>query len=184
MTHSGQLLIRDARDSDKEVIRSLMLNAYSQYEQVLPAERWVPYRESISSSVDGDGPIARIVAEIDGRVVGSVQMYISGEVAYGRPELNLHSPIIRLLAVSPDVRGRGIATELIRESVRRSVALGATTLHLHTSDMMESAVKLYERLGFERASDKDIMNGETLVKSYRLQWSDHAEISHLVGQQA
>jgi ribosomal protein S18 acetylase RimI-like enzyme len=35
--------------------------------------------------------------------------------------------------------------------------------------MMDSAVRLYERLGFERARDKEFMSGEVLVKSYFLQ---------------
>ncbi|MNE97889.1 hypothetical protein D3C80_1963150 [compost metagenome] len=34
--------------------------------------------------------------------------------------------------------------------------------------MMASAIKLYEHLGFKRAYETDIMNGETLVKGYRL----------------
>ncbi|MNN88411.1 hypothetical protein D3C81_2060930 [compost metagenome] len=34
--------------------------------------------------------------------------------------------------------------------------------------MMASAIKLYERLGFKRAYETDIMNGETLVKGYQL----------------
>lgn len=38
--------------------------------------------------------------------------------------------------------------------------------------MMESAVRLYERLGFERAYDKEFHNGTVLVKSYRLKLSD------------
>jgi GNAT superfamily N-acetyltransferase len=68
----------------------------------------------------------------------------------------------------PKARGFGIATELIKESARRSLHLGASTLYLHTTDMMDSAIRLYERLGFERAYDKDMRNGDTLVKSYRL----------------
>ncbi|WP_412679038.1 hypothetical protein [Brevibacillus parabrevis] len=37
-----------------------------------------------------------------------------------------------------------------------------------TTDMMAAAVKLYERLGFARAVEKDFFNGETHVKSYWL----------------
>lgn len=120
--------------------------------------------------------IARIVAVLEGRIVGSVQLFTSSEAAYGLPNLNIHTPIIRLLAVAPQARGKGIATALIKESVRRSLELGAETLHLHTSDMMESAVRLYERLGFERAQDKDFYNGQTLVKSFRLHLQESAII--------
>lgn len=105
---------------------------------------------------------------MDNRIVGSVLLFLSSEKAYGRPELGIHSPIIRLLAVSPGARGRGIAGLLIRGAARRSKELGAATLNLHTSDMMASAIRLYDRLGFQRAYDTDIMNGNTLVKGYCL----------------
>ncbi|HBS47514.1 MAG TPA: GNAT family N-acetyltransferase, partial [Paenibacillus sp.] len=57
---------------------------------------------------------------------------------------------------------------LIHEAASRSRELGATTLNLHTSEMMASAIKLYYRLGFKRAYETDLMNGETLVQGFRL----------------
>ncbi|MEW9701399.1 GNAT family N-acetyltransferase [Paenibacillus sp. SI8] len=168
MTTQNEIHIRDARVEDRDDIERLMVAAYEQYADVLPAPRWEQYEANIRASVDKEGPVARIVAELDGRIVGSVLLFVSSEDAYGRSDLNIHTPIIRLLSVSPSVRGKGIATALIKESVRRSLELGAELLHLHTSDMMASAVRLYERLGFERAVDKDMYNGETLVKSYKL----------------
>ncbi|WNR42602.1 GNAT family N-acetyltransferase [Paenibacillus roseipurpureus] len=168
MADAREVHIREAKDSDREAIRRVLEDAYDQYRAVLPPEGWDQYKENIIASVDSAKPIARIIALIDDEVVGSSQLFQSSEAAYGAPELEIESPILRLLAVSPSARGRGIATALIKENIKRAVELGADTLHLHTSDMMESAVKLYERLGFERAYDKDIQKGEILVKSYRL----------------
>ena len=170
LSMSGEaVIIRNAELADRDAIREVLLDAYGQYEQVLPEELWNQYKESILSSVDGAVTKACLVAELDGEVVGSVFMFDSSEAAYGWPDLHIHSPIIRLLAVSKKARGYGVATELIRASAKLAREWGEDTLHLHTSDMMDSAVRLYERLGFERAFDKDFMNGETLVKSYRLQ---------------
>ncbi|MGG4046545.1 GNAT family N-acetyltransferase [Paenibacillus favisporus] len=163
-----ELILRDAKDSERELIAEVMLESYQQYAFDMPQERWEQYRDSIRNSVYGNAPYARIVAEIDGRIVGSVQMFLSSEAAYGNPEMGIHSPIIRLLAVHPSARGRGVATALIREAARRALELGATTLNLHTSDMMASAVKLYEKLGFQRHYETDTTNGETLVKGYRI----------------
>ncbi|WP_019912743.1 GNAT family N-acetyltransferase [Paenibacillus sp. HW567] len=174
MSSSKEIIIREAVDSDREAIAGVLLEAYGQYSSVLPEPYWIEYRDSILLSVHGTAPAARIIAEIDQQIVGSVLLFLSSEEAYGRPELGIHSPIIRLLAVSPDARGRGIAALLIHEAVRRSLALGAATLNLHTSDMMASAIKLYERLGFERAFETDIMNGTTLVKGYRLDLERYA----------
>jgi GNAT superfamily N-acetyltransferase len=168
MSDQTGLFIREVTPEDREEVLNVLLEAYLQYETIIPESKWELYRQSILDSFDNDGPVARIVAESDGTIVGSVQLFLSSDVAYGVPGMGIESPIIRYLAVSPKQRGKGIATALIRESARRAVDLGASWLHLHTSDMMESAVKLYERLGFERAFDTDIMNGETLVKGYRL----------------
>lgn len=168
------VIIRNAELADCDATREVLMDAYSQYEQVLPEPLWNQYKESILASVDGAATKARLVAVLDGEVVGSVFLFDSSEAAYGLPDLHIHSPIIRLLAVSKKARGYGVATELIRASAKLARDWGAETLHLHTSDMMDSAVRLYERLGFERAFDKDLMNGETLVKSYRLQLREAA----------
>ncbi len=162
------VVIRDAELTDRDATREVLLDAYGQYEKVLDEEAWGRYKESILSAIDGAATKARLVAVLNGEVVGSVFLFDSSDAAYGLPDLNIQSPIIRLLAVSQNARGYGVATALIRESAKLALEWGAETLHLHTSDMMDSAVRLYERLGFDRATDKDLMNGETLVKSYRL----------------
>lgn len=169
MNHSAELVIREAAATDREAIAAVLLDAYSEYAAVLPVPFWEEYRDSILGSVHGDAPVSRIVAELEGQIVGSVLLFTSSEAAYGRPELGIHTPIIRLLAVAPAVRGRGVARLLIREAAERAIALGATSLNLHTSDMMASAIRLYEALGFQRAYETDLKNGDTLVKGYRLE---------------
>lgn len=169
MAEEINVQIRDAHEGDRDAIQKVLEDAYGQYRSVLPAEGWEQYRANILESLDSEKPTARIIALIDGEVVGSSLLFLSSEAAYGAKELGIESPILRLLAVSPSARGRGVATALIRANIERAIELGGNTLHLHTSDMMESAVKLYERLGFERAYDKDIQKGDILVKSYRLQ---------------
>lgn len=170
--HSS-LVVRDAEEADKTSIRSVLLEAYSQYEAAL-SDRWPAYKESILASVEEDGPKARIVAEWEGRIVGSALLFDSSEAAYGLPELGIKGPIVRLLGVARDARGRGVATAILRECARRSREWGSDTLYLHTSDVMASAVKLYERLGFERAPDKEFSNGHTWVKCYRLRLKESA----------
>ncbi|MDO7908018.1 GNAT family N-acetyltransferase [Paenibacillus sp. JX-17] len=160
--------IRDAVEEERETIADMMVEAYQQYADVLPVEAWNAYRDSIRQSAFSSLPYARIVAELNGTIVGTVQLYLSSETAYGKPEMGIHSPIIRLLAVSPAARGLGIAKLLIQEAAQRSIELGATTLNLHTSDMMADAVRLYEKLGFQRDYPTDTTNGLTLVKGYRL----------------
>lgn len=174
MSTKGTIILRDAREEDQEQFVQLLVEAYGQYANVLPGERWDLYKQALQASfVDGE-PIARIVAVKDKVILGSVQLFANGEEAYGRNDLPISNPVIRYLAVSPEARGEGIATLLIRESIRRARALGATRLNLHTSDMMSAAVRLYEHLGFERAFDTDIYNGDTLVKGFRIELDEAA----------
>ncbi|XID93428.1 GNAT family N-acetyltransferase [Paenibacillaceae bacterium WGS1546] len=174
---SGQVIVRHAEEQDRDAVLNVLLGAYGQYEATLSPERWTQYKESIAEAVDAPTTKARLVAELDGELVGSVFIYDSSDTAYGLPQLEIRNPVIRLLGVLPGARGKGIAAKLIGESVRVIREWGADTLHLHTSDMMDSAVRLYERLGFERAYDKEFHNGTVLVKSYRLNLTDAAPLN-------
>ncbi|WP_336770843.1 GNAT family N-acetyltransferase [Paenibacillus sp. MMO-58] len=167
-----QVLVREATAEDRDAVRDVLLDAYGQYANTLSEERWEQYKENIVAAASAGATKNRLVAELDGRIVGSVFLFESSEQAYGY--VGIHTPIIRLLAVSQEARGHGVATQLIRESAGIALASGAELLHLHTSDMMDSAVRLYERLGFERAKEFDVKNGETLVKSYRLRLRESA----------
>jgi len=168
------IVIRSWRDGDRDAVLDVLLGAYGQYADTLSPERWTEYKASIVHATDTPTTSERLVAELDGKIVGSVYVYDNSETAYGSPQLEIRNPIIRLLGVSKEARGLGVATELIRESAKLAREWGADTLHLHTSDMMDSAVRLYERLGFERAFDKEFHNGTVLVKSYRLALNEAA----------
>jgi len=168
----SRIIVRLETPSDREAVRSVLLDAYGQYEHTLSQELWEKYKADIEGAAAGKGGAtkARLVAELDGAIIGSVFLFESSETAYGF--VGIHTPIIRLLAVAKAARGLGVATELIRASAALARESGATQLHLHTSDLMDSAVRLYERLGFERAFDHDTVNGEVHVKSYRLQLNE------------
>lgn len=62
---------------------------------------------------------------------------------------------IRMLAVSPAARGRGVGEQLVRACVRRSREAGRSRLVLSSSPSMRTAHRLYERLGFVRTPERD-----------------------------
>lgn len=54
------------------------------------------------------------------------------------------------------------------ECIRRARARGAAYLGLHTMDVMRSAVRMYERMGFVRAPELDFSPAEgVLARGYR-----------------
>ena len=78
-----------------------------------------------------------------------------------------------ILAVAPSARGRGVGTALMRECVRRVRLANGTTLSLHTTDLMQTAMRMYERMGFVRAPEIDLHPAPGVtVKGYRLNLKD------------
>lgn len=62
---------------------------------------------------------------------------------------------IRMMAVRPEARGRGVATALTRACLDRARAEGRRWLVLHSSTPMADAQRLYLSLGFVRDLDAD-----------------------------
>jgi len=164
--------IRNARAADRAQVREVTLAAYGEYAAALPAPFWTAYRGNHLATLESDGPEDRIVAEQDGVIVGSVLLYPPASGAYGSAAAAGELPEVRLLAVLPAARGRGVGLALMRECVRRARAAGAAALGLHTMDVMHAAVRMYERMGFKRVPEADFNpGGGVLVKGYRLDLS-------------
>lgn len=166
----GTIGIREARPADHEAVRDVTLAAYGEYAPRMP-RHWDGYRRNILATLADPTPATQIVAEHDGAIVGAALLYPTGivlpGVGPGRPPRSW--PEVRLLAVAPSARGRGVGAGLMQECVRRARGWGATALVLHTTAMMSAAVRLYERLGFVPAPalDVEVAPGLT-VTGYRL----------------
>ncbi len=61
----------------------------------------------------------------------------------------------RMLAVSPDARGRGVGEALVSRCIERARELGFGSMVLSTMEPMTSAHRLYGRLGFQRVPEQD-----------------------------
>jgi ribosomal protein S18 acetylase RimI-like enzyme len=100
-------------------------------------------------------PQAFLVAEIDGVVVG----YLRLGSPLPLPE-NAHVVAIMGLAVSPDVRGRGVATALLAAAEQCARTHGARKLSLRTFSTNPQAIRLYTRFGFEQ---EGLLRAEFLI---------------------
>jgi GNAT superfamily N-acetyltransferase len=151
MEKKNKLKIRDARSRDRDAVRKVTLSAFQQYAAVMPPPRWEGYRENILATVTDVEPAQQIVAEKEGVIVGAVLLYPPGTAFSTPDEGPLLCPEVRLLAVARQARGQGIGTALMKECIRRARRLGAGCLNLHTTDVMQVAMRMYERMGFVRA---------------------------------
>lgn len=95
--------------------------------------------------VDGEGG--------GGRIVGTVTLV---PPASRFAEMALPDAFeLRMLAVSPMERGRGIGRSLTAAALDLAVERGASRVVLSTMETMTSAHRLYERVGFTRRPDLD-----------------------------
>jgi GNAT superfamily N-acetyltransferase len=164
--------IRDARPIDRGAILVVTLAAYEQYAAALTPPLWARYRQNIQATLGDVGTATQIVAEEEsGALVGTVLLFPAGAVMPnpGGTAIPLEWPEVRLLAVAPAARGKGLARRLMEECIQRARAAGAPALTLHTADLMAVAMRLYERMGFTRAPELDIRPAPgILAKGYRL----------------
>lgn len=169
------VVIRDARNDELDAVGALTAEAYEEYmpDDSAPAERrraFAEYREDIRHGVEER--VTRgatvIVAERAGDLVGAVTYYAPG---VGKSEEGWPSEIaaMRLLAVIPSERGRGIGRALTDETLGRARSAGAPAFGLHTTELMAIARDMYERLGFVRVPENDFTPAPDLVvTAYRL----------------
>jgi GNAT superfamily N-acetyltransferase len=162
------LRIRDAQGNDGSAIAALTLSAYQEYAPLMPS-LWDAYRENIVTTLAAPEPATQLVAEQGSRLVGTVLLYPAATGSDERAPFPRPYPEVRLLAVAPAARGKGIGEALMRECIRRARRSGATTLALHTTDLMRAAMRLYTRMGFQREPELDFRpRPEVTVKGYVL----------------
>jgi GNAT superfamily N-acetyltransferase len=163
------VLVRDARPEEHPAVRELTLRAYAEYAAIMDPVSWAELDGAVRSALDARVSSECIVAEHQGALIGTVTLYPPHVDAYGDGTRVVSYPEVRLVAVAPDARGRGVARALMDECVRRARASGATALGLHTSRSLRAAMALYASMGFERAPETDFQPpGTELVEGYRL----------------
>ena len=76
----------------------------------------------------------------------------------------------RMLAVAPQAQGQGVGEALARHAVDRFREEGATAVVLSSTPLMAAAHRLYGRLGFDRAPERDwTTTGGVELLAFRLE---------------
>ena len=160
--------LRDARPEEHAEVSELIRDAYLEYQTHFPPDVWERYVRNIMDVTSRLGVADLIVAEVSGRLSGVVTFYPEASRSE-RESWPAGWAGIRLLAVHPDARGLGIGRALMDECLRRCRQLSVPTLGLHTTELMDVARGMYERMGFVRTPDYDFEAGPGLVvMAYRL----------------
>ena len=110
-----------------------------QYEDPLP-ESYIKAFEQI----DNDPNHELIVAELDGEVVGALQLMFLPSISF-QGGLRAQVESVR---VDTNLRSKGIGSKLMEWTIERAKARGAYVVQLTTHRSREDAHRFYERLGF------------------------------------
>ena len=142
--------VREAWPEEYDAIGELTVAAYSIFPEVADQGYLAELRDvAVRAAVC---PVY-VALDDDGHVLGGAT-YVPGP---DNPLAESERPGeagIRMLAVAP-AQGRGIGTALARALVERARADGRRGIALLSLPSMTGAHRLYERLGFRRAPDRD-----------------------------
>jgi len=111
-----------------------------QYEDPLP-DSYIKAFEKIDTDLNHE----LIVAEMDGDVVGTLQLMFLPSISF-RGGLRAQVESVR---VDTKYRDQGIGSELMKWAIERAKQRGAHVVQLTTHRSREEAHRFYERLGFE-----------------------------------
>jgi len=160
----GAFTIREALPAEHEVIGQLTVEAYRDV-----GETDESYYAELRDVADraSQVPVLVAVEESSGRILGAVT-FVPGPGPFHEGDFG-DAASLRMLAVAPAARGRGVGQALVEACIDRARGSGRDALGLHTRPFMTAAQRMYERLGFARvpALDWEFEPGEWLY-AYRL----------------
>jgi ribosomal protein S18 acetylase RimI-like enzyme len=152
-TAETAFLIRPIRPDEYEALGELTVAAYRTVSLDVPAEeayslqlRDVERRATTSCVLVAVTPA--------GELLGGIT-YVSGPDDPYSEELREGEAGIRMLAVAPANRGRGIGRALTQACLDRATSEGRRRMVLHTGPWMPAAIRLYDRMGFVRRPELD-----------------------------
>ena len=164
--------IREALPGEHARLGALVADAYAALPDMPgPDEQPAYYAMLRDAAARAKNPAIHVLAAVsdDGQIAGAVD-FIDDLAHYGAGSVATipNACGIRLLAVAPAHRGRGLGEELTRACLARARALGRAQVILHTTRAMRTAWALYERLGFARAPELDFRQRTLEVFGFRL----------------
>ena len=142
--------IRSAQPEDFERIGTLTADIFVSEGYVSPNS---DYKAVLLDAATRARESEFLVGVVDDAVVGTVTYCV-----HDTPWAQVTDPgegEFRMLAVSPQVRGRGLGEALVRACIDRSRRDACSALRLSTEPVMHAAHRIYARLGFVRTPERD-----------------------------
>lgn len=165
--------IRDLRPGESAALGRLMVDVYSRLDGFPTPQQQPRYYEMLANIGDfAKKKDARVLVALSpaGDLLGGV-VYFGDMAEYGSGSTatrETDASGIRLLGVDPAARGMGVGRALTEACIRLARDSGHAQVVLHTTQAMQVAWAMYDKLGFVRSTDLDFMQGELPVFGFRL----------------
>lgn len=164
--------IRNAKPEEFEKTGQLLVRVYSQLEGFPTASEMPNYYKmlaNVGALTENPETELLVAASASGEIAGAV-VYI-GDMKYygsgGTATEEKNASGFRLLGVNPSTRGQGVGKVLIEECLRKAKEKKQKQVIIHTTKSMQTAWKIYEKMGFKRSTDLDFLQGNLEVFGFR-----------------
>jgi ribosomal protein S18 acetylase RimI-like enzyme len=141
--------VRVARPGELAAVGRLTVRAYAEF---VPAAS--PYARLLGDAADRADRAELLVAVDDGGELLGTATLVAGNGPYAE-RAGPGDAELRMLAVDPSARQRGVGAALVQAVLDRAADGGARRLVLSTLPAMAAAHRLYQRFGFRRAPALD-----------------------------
>jgi GNAT superfamily N-acetyltransferase len=166
------LIVREALPGDDSQIGELLVDAFlTVYARKMPEVVYDDARKNeLRDVATKRGRAAVLVAEIDGRVVGTVAIFRPG--ADDSEAWLPNSADLRHLAVDPAMHGKGVSKPLLdrAEAIARD-EWKVDAICLHVRKGAEGVARLYQSRGFKRDPSGDIKKPTVTLEAYALRYA-------------
>jgi GNAT superfamily N-acetyltransferase len=133
---------KDLRDIVRMLADDLLGSQRERYEDPLPESYINAFRE-----IEADPNNELIVAELDGEVVGTLQLTYTPSISFqGGKRCTVES-----VRVDEKLRGQGIGCEMMLWAIERAKERGCISMQLTTNNDRTDAHRFYENLGFSKS---------------------------------
>lgn len=169
---SDKFIVREAKLEEYSVLGELMAKAYAGLKG-FPKPEEIPEYYNLLRNV-GEftaSPKVKLLVAIsnEGKVEGGL-VYFGDMRYYGTGGEITKKQIaggFRLLAVNPEIRGKGLGHLLIEACFKQAKKEGFDYLVIHSTKYMSIAWKMYEKMGFIRFPEIDFEKSKVQVFGFR-----------------
>lgn len=155
--------IHPVRESEFAAAGEATARAYLEFKR----PEWPGYEAYVARIADipeRAGVATVLVAVVDGVVAGSATVELTERI---RPSstgpLAPDEAHLRMVGVSPEYRGRGIARRLVEACIEIARQAGKQRLTLDTAPVMVTAQRLYASMGFTAIAERPMPDGSVLL---------------------